>query len=239
MNIIKGWSLTLLTFSVLSGALLIATTLGPQSSVSGQIPEPSGPGPFARLGSAHAVCGSDATVTFRWLRAQNGIQQWLDLSLHDNNFAPGTFLAAGPLDSATSEITWPGLVAGMPHYWRVNTWTADGWVPSQPLIGWAFVPCGPSHLRGVSYACTQGGRAAVDFLWAPSSPIAFSTWVDLTVFTNGFAPGTFVGNGPISPGAQSIRWQGILANVNHYWRVNLSYPPNWLTSPTGSFIAHC
>ena len=44
-------------------------------------------------------------------------------------------------------------------------------------------------------------------------------WLDLG-FDPSFAPGTFVGAGPLPPGEQSYHWEGLQANVRYVFRVN-------------------
>src|SRR5581483_7493837 len=80
-------------------------------------------------------CLPDNTVRahFLWTSSGQG-EQWVDLSLFDNGFAPGTFLGAGPLPPGQTVFAWDGLIPNATHYLRVNTLTADGWFPSQTLI---------------------------------------------------------------------------------------------------------
>jgi hypothetical protein len=70
---------------------------------------------------------------FLWTSSGQG-EQWVDLSLFDNGFAPGTFLGAGPLPPGQYTFVWDGLIPNATHYVRVNTLTAEGWAPSQTLI---------------------------------------------------------------------------------------------------------
>lgn len=177
-----------------------------------------------------------AVVSFTWQPAQGATVQWLDLSLSDNNFAPGTFLGAGPLDPATGALTWAGLLPGRPHFWRVNALTPSGWVTS--ATG-AFVPCGGPAIRSVDWSCTGGGTAVVRFHWAPASSAGSFQFLDLTLFDNGFVPGTFLGMGPLSPTLQDGTWVGILANRQHFWRVNELSVFGWSPTQTGTFVASC
>lgn len=84
-----------------------------------------------------------ARVTFSWQSVSQGAaQQWLDLSLSDNGWIPGTFLGAGPLGSTATSYTWDGLVAGRVHYVRVNQRLQSGaWDPSHTFI-FTTVTCG-------------------------------------------------------------------------------------------------
>jgi hypothetical protein len=51
--------------------------------------------------------------------------QWIDLSLLNNNFAPGTFIGAGPFPARDpgpfrASFEWEGIIASRVHYYRVN-----------------------------------------------------------------------------------------------------------------------
>jgi hypothetical protein len=96
-----------------------------------------------RLRCVSASCpdvpGGTAGVTFTWDTVPGAVLQWLDISLVDNGFAPGTFLGAGPLPPGQKSLTWAGILPGFTHYWRVNSLMPDGtWRPSETGV---FVPC--------------------------------------------------------------------------------------------------
>lgn len=67
----------------------------------------------------------------------DGVEQWIDLSLFNNGFAPRTFIGAGPLPATfTSDeavpggFAWVGVLPGRTHYYRINTLYDDGrWRP--------------------------------------------------------------------------------------------------------------
>jgi len=158
------------------------------------------------------------------------------LSLFGNNFADGTYASTGALEPSTNKIIWNGIRPGLAHFWRVTAFTAGGWVTS--AFG-AFTPCGPQQLLPVSYVCTGGGRATLTFRWAPTSSPGFLEWLDLSLFENNFAPGTFIGSGPWDPRMQSLVWSGILANNVHYWRVNTLTIFGWGASQTFVFVPQC
>ena len=61
-------------------------------------------------------------VTFHW-QPPGGGKQWLDLSLYNNGFVPGTFGGAGPLLPNVSSFAWDGLSAATTFYFRINTLT--------------------------------------------------------------------------------------------------------------------
>jgi hypothetical protein len=68
-------------------------------------------------------------VVFLWTPSRQG-QQWLDLSVFNNGFTPGTFVSVGPLPSDAWAFAWDGLLSNTTHYFRVNTLSASGWQPS-------------------------------------------------------------------------------------------------------------
>ena len=88
----------------------------------------------------------------------------------------------------------------------------------------------------VSQACSVAypGSIAVTFSW-PETPGALQTWLDLSLFDNGFASDTFVGVGPLTPETLWFEWDGLLPGRTHYIRVNTLTPTGWLASPTAAF----
>jgi hypothetical protein len=71
-------------------------------------------------------------VDFSWQgNDRNATQQWLDLSLFNNNWQWGTFLGAGPMPGSQNALRWDGLIPGVTHFVRVNQQLANGaWDPS-------------------------------------------------------------------------------------------------------------
>jgi hypothetical protein len=72
-------------------------------------------------------------VYLQWTSSSQG-PQWVDLSLSNNDFAPGTFLSSGPLPSDQASLVWDGLQPGTWHFVRVNTLTPAGWFASNPMV---------------------------------------------------------------------------------------------------------
>jgi len=54
---------------------------------------------------------------------------WVDISLSNNGFLPGTFIGANA-SSVTTSFVWTGILANATHFWRVNNLTSGGWVTS-------------------------------------------------------------------------------------------------------------
>ena len=108
------------------------------------------------------AAGATVTVTFKWAANSAG-PQWLDLSMQNNGFAPGTFVGAGPAPSGQGFFTWQGLAKGGTHYWRVNTLTPAGW-RSSDTGAFTTLSCQPPMKACVgflkNYAST--GRAECD-----------------------------------------------------------------------------
>jgi hypothetical protein len=88
----------------------------------------------ATLGSTPVECSSlhpgNAKATFNWTPGAGGVVQYLDLSLSDNGFAPGTFVSVGPLPGDAATFVWDGLLPGAVHVFRVNTFDGSQWWPS-------------------------------------------------------------------------------------------------------------
>lgn len=82
-------------------------------------------------------------VTFQWQGNNPGAyQQWLDLSLFNNNWEWGTFLGAGPMHGSQNQLTWDGLIPNATHFVRVNQLLPNGWDPS-PTFYFTTINCTP------------------------------------------------------------------------------------------------
>lgn len=203
-----------------------------------------------------------AKVTFMW-DAGFGQSQWLDLSLANNGFRPGTFLAAGPLPvvyarAAGNELarfTWDGLIPNTRHFWRVNTADSGMWRPSD-TTSFVTPDChserpGAATRMGVSqqWCGPEPARARVTFDWEPAlffgrtaSGLEYTApgeqWLDISLFDNGFALGTFVGiRVPDEASFGPFDVRGIRGGAAHYWRINTLGPDGWRPSATQYFDA--
>jgi len=86
-----------------------------------------------RLLAVEYTCtgGGRATVAFRWAPSSSPANfLFLDITLFNNNFAPNTFLGAGPLPPTQQALVWGGILANLVHYYRVNASSIFGWGPS-------------------------------------------------------------------------------------------------------------
>jgi beta-lactamase class A len=97
-------------------------------------PPPPVPAPAIGPGIMVSRClsANSVEVTFLWAPSRSG-NQWLDLSIFNNGFAPGTFIGVGGFGPGLYGFIWPGLVQGTTHFARVNTLTTDGWKTSSTL----------------------------------------------------------------------------------------------------------
>jgi hypothetical protein len=71
-------------------------------------------------------------VTFSWTgTSPDATEQWLDISLFNNAWQPGTFLGAGPLSASATSQVWDGLIPNTTHYVRIHQKLSNGaWDPS-------------------------------------------------------------------------------------------------------------
>ena len=105
-------------------------------------------------------------VEFSWKTFDEG-PQFIDLTIFNNNFAAGTFIGAGPIDSTQSTFVWDGLVPNQRHYARVNTNTFAGWITSNTVTFQTPSDCGPPPPEGYG-SC----RDEVSYVSRASSAVA-------------------------------------------------------------------
>jgi hypothetical protein len=183
-----------------------------------------------------ASCNSNgATVAFFWEPLDAGTQQWLDISTVDDTFAPDTFVGAGPFSSRVTNFTWLGIKSGVTHYWRINTLTSAGWVPSAAGV---FVPCGAPALLWGPTICQPDGTATVVFHWAPSTDTLLQ-WVDVSTEGDSFKPGTYEASPPMQRPQSSLVWEGFASGVPVSFRVNAFTLTGWKTSQVAGFEPDC
>jgi len=184
------------------------------------------------------TCLSDGTVglSLSWTSYNQG-GQWVDLTLFDNGFAPGSFVGLGPLSSGQNSFTWNGLKPGLLHFLRINTLAPSGWMPT--AISFVsrgdcapYAPGNANNVGVVTQACDAGGVTAT-ISWTPSGQ--GTQWLDLSLYDNGFAPSSFVGYGPMTPTQSSAVWPGLLPGYFHFLRVNTGAPGGWAPSTRIAF----
>jgi hypothetical protein len=87
-----------------------------------------------------------------------------------------------------------------------------------------------------SCSTTTPGTVKATFVWSGAAPGSLQTWLDLSLFNNGWQPATFLGTGPFNSVTNSYTWDGLIPNTVHYVRVNQQLPAgNWDPSQTFTF----
>ena len=168
---------------------------------------------------------------------------WVDLSLFPNNFAPGTFIGMGPFEALPEgAITrnWLRLLPEAVHYYRLNAYMDGRWVELGRGVFNTWNCIAVDHV-----SCTFDGTVLATFTVLRPSIVEMAgapvvTWLDLSLFDNGFRPGTFLGAGPFSPDvlpAEEVRWVGLIPNRWHYYRLNTLYGGgDWVLQYFGRFL---
>jgi len=117
-------------------------------------------GPGIMAAECRGTGANSVRVFFLWNPSRAGTQ-FLDLSMLNNGFAPGTFLAAGALPADRWGFVWDGLRQGSTHYVRVNTLTSEGWKPTAPFAFYTPV-CDPAVYTPVAGADMITLRANIE-----------------------------------------------------------------------------
>jgi beta-lactamase class A len=138
----------------------------PQLTVSAQQCDTSSPG--------------SVTATISWVPSRRG-DQWLDISLFNNRFAPDTFGGVGPLSPGTSSFVWGGLRPGLTYFVRINTLSPYGWEPSQ-TVAFAAQACGADPAQPQPNEELLGLR---DRLWAEIAASGVNAAVAVTDLQTG------------------------------------------------------
>ncbi len=176
-------------------------------------------------------------------------EMWIDLTLFDNNFARGTFLGFGPFgaDEDARAFALEGLNQYQIHYYRLNALVDGRW---HELGRAAF---GTPDCNTVRQMECDAASGTVDVLFElPAFTLApgraIESWLDLSLFNNGFPRGTFLGVGPFPPPVPAsqpspppsvtlYRWEGIISARMHFFRVNvLNDRGIWDQRSFGSFL---
>ncbi len=85
-----------------------------------------------------------------------------------------------------------------------------------------------------SQSCQSDGRVQLRFSWTGNDPLVAQQWVDLSLFNNGWQPGTFLGSGPLPATASSLTWNGLIPSAAHFVRVN-QLEPTGTWDPSATF----
>jgi hypothetical protein len=158
-------------------------------------PQPTPPAAAAALGPGIMVSEclkspSDATrVIFLWTPSKAGTQ-YLDLSVFNNGFAPGTFLSVGGFGPTMYGYVWDGLAPGTTHFARVNSYTSAGWLPSQTLAFYTPI-CDPGAAQVAPapdmLALRDSIADAIDYSSIDAAVAITDLQTDETVDVNGAA----------------------------------------------------
>ncbi len=178
--------------------------------------------------------GGSAQITFNWHPIAGASEQWLDLSLNDNRFALGTYKPF-KLTPGLDTLTTSALNSDSPHYWRINSKTADGWVAS--VLG-QFVPCGGPQLLWGPTICQSSTLAAVNFNWAPPAEELGYQYIEISSdvdFSNGVTS-----IGPLAAAAHDYRRGGFKLDERTYFRVAWEgFDGRRVTTEIASFVPDC
>ncbi len=173
---------------------------------------------------------------------------WIDLSIVDNDFAPDTFLNAGPFTpSADGQLfSWFDLTMQKTHFYRLNAHVGTRWVE----LGRGSFETPDCFGLVNQIVCDRGSGTnlvgfALPFMEAqlppgvPARPqlTALQSWLDLSLQDNAFIPGTFIGARTSLP-SSTYGWSGIAPGLRHVYRWNLLYSDdNWYVQRRGSFVS--
>jgi len=88
----------------------------------------------------------------------------------------------------------------------------------------------------VTQTCSslQPGKIIATFQWQPVG--SGQQWLDISLFRNGFAAGTFIGLGPFPAQEGSFTWDGLTPGKKHQLRVNTLTPGGWQPTPALAFM---
>ena len=89
----------------------------------------------------------------------------------------------------------------------------------------------------VAQGCGENGVGVdVTLSWSGASASATQTLVDLSLYNNGWIPGTFASSGAISPNQTSFKFVSLLPNTQYYVRVSQLSGAAWDSSITFMFM---
>jgi len=237
-------------------ALLAIGTRGPRAQAS--------PG---NVQEAQTCAGGKVTVAFSWAGTDpSATQQWLDLSIFDNGWQPGSFIGAGPISGRSTSYTWVGLVSKTQHFIRVNQqlpgagWDASGTFVFTTIDCGASVPATSGGL-GASYTLlgfadhTASGGPPSD-LTPPGGTMRTCNPLNLYAFVKienlagpkDIYPTWYIGSTPIPRGAVTVQSSGVITlawgfDVNTSGRsaygIRLNTDQSSPPEVEGSFTAVC
>jgi hypothetical protein len=231
---LKNW----LAISALSLGLAIAlltTNIGRQQPATTSVAEAAASA--VTVTGQQCLTASDVRVAFNWNGLNEG-SQWVDLSLTNNGFIPGTFVGIGPIASGQTSFAWDGILGGFTHYLRINTLTAYGWSISPTIVFTTRNDCAlaisqtprgvPATNFAVSQVCMPNGATRGVATWTSSNQ--GQQWLDDSAYNADYAPNSYVSMGPMAPGQNALNWDGLVPGTWHFARISTGTPSGWLGS---------
>lgn len=87
------------------------------------------------LMAAQSCSASGIELTLAWTNGASPVlQQYVDVSLENNGWIPGSYTLNGPVAAGVNSMKVPGLRPGVPYYVRVNQLLGNGsWEASETL----------------------------------------------------------------------------------------------------------
>ena len=233
----KRLALSILSLGV--AIALLATNFGQHKPVTSSVVEAGAN--FVTVAAQQCLSPNDVRVGFTWVAYNEG-PQWVDLSLSNNGFFPGTFVGLGPLAASQTSFTWDGILAGLTHFLRVNTLTAAGWSTS-PTIAFTTrndcqfvsqVPLGVGASNvALSQVCLLNGAPRIALTWTSSNQ--GQQWLDNSAYSAYFEPYSFTSVGPFVSNQTAYNWDGLVPGSLHFIRINTGTPSGWIASPASAF----
>lgn len=168
---------------------------------------------------------------------------WIDLSLVDNNFLSGSFVAIGPFLSQSDghAVFWNGLLPGKQHFYRFNALVGERWVQ----VGAGFFETPDCDV--VTQISCDSAEALINKVrfnlaaWRPKGlgpppdkdhPVE---WLDLTLWYDFFEGSSVVGTPIHTPTTLEMN---ILPGLRHFYRRNvLGVDGRWYAQWRGTFLS--
>lgn len=79
----------------------------------------------------------------------------------------------------------------------------------------------------------QGGPVLAGLRWSPGEP-SLAQQVDLTIFNNNFAVGTYQSSQILNPETSPVTWTGLTEGAVYRWQVNTKVDGGGVSSPVGT-----
>lgn len=234
----KLLAMSVVSLSVAFG--LLAVSFGSHRSARSPVAE-AAVGSIAIL-EQQCLSANQLRMAFVWSGYNEG-SQWMDLSLTNNNFVPGTFVGMGPLASNQTTVSWDGILPGLTHFLRINTLTGGGWSTSSTIAFTTRNDCqfvaqpaqvapgvGASNI-GLNQVCLQNGTPRMLLTWTSSNQGV--QWLDDSATSATFE--TFTSVSQLPSGQAGAEWDGLVAGSVHNIRISTSTLSGWIASPSATF----